>query len=206
MFVLPTFSFGVVASPTVPPETFDTATLTDSSNLASNDNIFTFTVQPSASISAGSSITLSGLTGSATGDGSLTISGAGASIFGSAGSWTQSTGTLVLTVDSGQTLPTGSDTVVSFTLTNSASSSGVTSVNLSSSGFTTASISGLFLEAAANKYSIPDSTDQQTEATILALSPTNPSGEVTVKFGSDTYDLYVWDGSAWYIYNNDYTP
>ena len=206
MFVLPTFSFGVVASPTVPPETFDTATLTDGSNLASNDNIFTFTVQPSASISAGSSITLSGLTGSATGDGSVTLSGAGASIFGSAGSWTQSTGTLVLTVDSGQTLPTGSDTVVSFTLTNPASGSGVTSVNLSSSGFTTASISGLFLEAQANQYNIPDSTDQQTEATILALSPPNPSGEVTVKFGSDTYDLYVWDGSVWYIYNNDYTP
>lgn len=206
MFVFPTFSFGVVASPTVPPGTFDTATLTDGSNLASNDNPFTFTVQPSASISAGSSITLSGLTGSATTDGSVTLSGAGASIFGSAGTWTQSTGTLVLTVDSGQTLPTGSDTVVTFTLTNPASGSGVTSVDLSSTGFTTASISGLFLEASANKYNIPDSTDQQTEATILALSPTNPSGEVTVKFRSDTYDLYVWDGSAWYIYNNDYTP
>jgi hypothetical protein len=57
-----------------------------------------------------------------------------------------------------------------------------------------------------NLYNIPDSTDQQTEATIVTLTPTNPSGEVTVKFGSDTYDLYVWDGSAWYIYNNDYTP
>jgi len=207
MFVLPTFNFGVVASPTAPPGTFDTATLTDGTNLASGSNIFTFTVQPSASISAGSSITLSGLTGSATGDGSVSLSGAGASIFsGSAGSWTQLTGTLVLTVDSGKTLPTGSDTVVTFTLTNQASSSGVTSVNLSSTGFTTASISGLFLEAAANKYNIPDSTDQQTEATILALSPPNPAGQVTVKFGSDTYDLYVWDGSAWYIYNNDYTP
>jgi hypothetical protein len=183
--------------------TFDTATLTDSSNLASNDNIFTFTVQPSTAIAAGSSITLSGLTGSATADGSLTITGAGASIFGSAGSWTQSTGTLVLTVDTAQTLPTGSDTVVTFTLTNPASGSGVTSVDLSSTGFTTASISGLFLEAIANKYNIPDSTDQQTEATIAALTPTNPSGEVTVKFGSDTYDLYVWDGSDWYIYNND---
>ena len=155
MFVLPTFAFGVVASPTVPPETFDTATLTDGSNLASNSNIFTFTVQPSASISAGSSITLSGLTGSATTDGSVSLSGAGAVIFGSAGSWTQSTGTLVLTVDSGQTLPTGSDTVVTFTLTNPASGSGVTSVNLSSSRFTTASISGLFLEAQANQYNIP---------------------------------------------------
>lgn len=54
-----------------------------------------------------------------------------------------------------------------------------------------------------NLYNIPDSTDQQTEATILALSPTNPSGQVVVKFGSDTYNLYVWDGSSWYIYNND---
>lgn len=206
-FVLPAFGMGVVSSPTAPPvplETFDTATLTDSSDLSSNDNLFTFTVQPSASISAGSSITLSGLTGSATTDGSVTLSGAGATIFGSAGSWTQSTGTLVLTVDTAQTLATGSDTVVIFTLTNPVSGSGVTSVNLSSTGFTTASISGLFLEAVANKYNIPDSTDQQTEATILALSPTNPSGEVTVKFGSDTYDLYIWDGSAWYIYNNDF--
>ena len=212
MFVLPTFAFGVVASPTTIPETFDTATLTDGSNLASNSNIFTFTVQPSASISAGSSITLSGLTGSATTDGSVSLSGAGAAIFGSAGSWTQSTGTLVLTVDSGQTLPT-SDTVVSFTLTNPASDSGVTSVNLSSTGFTTASISGLFLEAQANKYNIPDdlvtpgsaNDFQQDEADILLLSPSNPTDEVTVYFGSDTGDLYVWDGSAWYIYNNDYT-
>ena len=203
MFVLPTFGLGVVASPTVPPETFDTATLIDSSNLASNDKIFTFTVQPSTAISAGSSITLSGLTGSATTDGSVTISGAGASIFGSAGSWTQSTGTLVLTVDTAQTLPTGSDTVVSFTLTNPASGSGVTSVNLSSTGFTTASISGLFLEAEANKYNIPDSTDQQAKNTILASTPTNPSGEATVKYGSDTDDLYVYDGTDWYIYNNN---
>ena len=198
------------------PSTFDTATLTDSSNLTSNSNIFTLTVQPSAAISAGSSITLSGLTGSVTSDnGSLSLGGANASIFsGSAGSWTQSTGTLVLTVASGQTLATGSDTVVTFTLTNPASGSGVTSVNLSSTGFTTTSISGLFLEAAANKYNIPEdlvtpgsATDfQQDEADILLLTPSNPTDEVTVYFGSDTYDLYVWDGSFWYIYNNDYKP
>ena len=42
-----------------------------------------------------------------------------------------------------------------------------------------------------------------TESNILASSPTNATGEVTVKFGTDTYDLYIWDGSAWYIYNND---
>lgn len=186
------------------PATFSTATLLNGSNLPNNSNTLTLTVQPSTAIAAGSSITLSGLTGSATSDNSsLTISGAGATTFGSAGTWTQSTGTLVLTVDSGQTLSTGSNTVVTFTLTNSASSAGVTSVDLSATNFTTASISGLFLEAVVNKYNIPDSTDQQTEATILALSPPNPTDEVTVKFGSDTHDLYVWDGSAWYIYNND---
>ena len=195
--------------------TFDTATLLNGSNLPSNTNTLTLTVQPSVAISAGSSITLSVLTGSATADnGSLSLGGAGAVIFGSAGSWTQSTGTLVLTVASGQTLPTGSDTVVTFTLTNPASGNGVTSVNLSSTGFTTASISGLFLEAAANKYNIPDDLAtpgsandfQQDEADILSLTPSNPANQATVYFGSNTHDLYVWDGSAWYIYNNDYTP
>ena len=48
--------------------------------------------------------------------------------------------------------------------------------------------------------------DTDTESNILASPPTNPTGEVTVKFGTDTYDIYIWDGSAWYIYNNDYTP
>lgn len=186
---------------------FSTSTLTDSTNLSNNNNVFTFTVQPSANISAGNTITIAGLTGSATVDNaSLTVGGAGAAIFGSSADWTQSTGTLVLTVAGGQTLSTGSDTVITFTLTNQATSSGVTSVTLSSSGFVDSTITGTYLESSANKYNIPDSTDQQTEATIVALSPTNPSGEVTVKFGSDTYDLYVWDGSAWYIYNNDYTP
>ena len=45
--------------------------------------------------------------------------------------------------------------------------------------------------------------DTDTQSNILASSPTNPTGEVTVKFATDTYDLYIWDGSAWYIYNND---
>ena len=187
--------------------TFTTSTLTDGGNLASNDNPFTFTVQPSTNISAGGTLTIAGLTGSGTADNaSLTVGGAGATIFGSSADWTQSTGTLVLTVAGGQTLSTGSDTVVTFTLTNSSSSSGVTSATLSASGFVSATMTGDYLEAFANRYNIPDSTDQQTEATILALSPTNPTDEVTVKFGSDTYDLYVWDGSSWYIYNNDYTP
>lgn len=204
MFVLPTFSFGVVASPTVPPvspETFDTATLENGQTAIGDSNTLTFTVNPSAAISASSAITIAGLTGSQTSDsGTLTVGGAGAAIFGSSGSWTQSTGTLVLTVAGGQSVPTGSNTVITFSLTNPASTNaGVTGITLASSGFTTANLSGTFLNAVA----IFNVTTRDTEANILASTPPNPSGEVTVKYGSDTDDLYVYDGTDWYIYNND---
>jgi len=203
MFVLPTFSFGVVASPTTIPETFDTATLENGQTAIGNSNTLTLTIQPSASISAGATLTIAGLTGSQTSDsGSLTIGGAGASIFGSSADWTQSSGTLVLTVASGQSVPTGSDTVITFTLTNpSSADAGVTGITLASSGFTTADISGTFLNAVAT-YNV---TTRDTEANITASTPSNPSGEVTNAYGTDTNDLYVYDGSAWYIYNNDFS-
>ena len=200
MFVLPTFGLGVIASPTVPPGTFDTATLVNGNNVKNVENTITFTVQPSRDIDAGDSITLAGLTGSQTADGSLTLSGAGASVFGSAGSWTQSTGTLVLTVDTGQTLSTGSDTVITFNLTNPATvSSGVSGVTLDGPNFTQASISGTFLSA-VDLFNV---TTRDTEANILASTPTNPSGEVNIAFGTDTYDYYIYHDGAWYIYKND---
>lgn len=201
MFVLPTFSFGVVASPTTIPETFDTATLENGGNGAGNDNTLTFTVNPSASISAGATLTIAGLTGSQTSDNaSLTVGGAGAAIFGSSADWTQSSGTLVLTVAGGQSVPTGSDTVITFTLTNPATTNaGVTGITLASDGFTTADISGTFLNAVA----LFNVTTRDTEANILASTPTNPSGEVNIAYATDTHDYYIYDGSAWYIYKND---
>ena len=45
--------------------------------------------------------------------------------------------------------------------------------------------------------------DTDTESNILSSTPTNPTGEVTIKFGTDTYDLYIYDGSDWYIFSND---
>ena len=185
----------------VPLQTFDTATLDNGQNSAGNSNTLTFTVDPSTAISASSIITIAGLTGSQTADsGSLTVGGAGASIFGSSGAWTQSLGTLVLTVAGGQSVPTGSDTVITFTLTNPASTNaGVTGITLASSGFTTANISGTFLNAVAT-FNV---TTRNTEAYILATTPFNPSGEVNIAFGTDTDDFYIYDGSAWYIFNND---
>jgi len=202
MFVLPTFGLGVIASPTVLPGTFDTATLENGQTNLDNTNILAFTVQPSRDISAGDSITLAGLTGSQTADSSLTLSGSGASVFGSAGSWTQSTGTLVLTVDTGQTLSTGSDTVITFNLTNPATvSSGVSGVTLDGPNFTQASISGTFL----NTVDTFNVTTRDTEANILASTTPNPSGEVNIALGTDTGYYYIYDGSAWHIYNNDVT-
>jgi len=201
MFVLPTFGLGVIGSPTVPPSTFDTANLENGQTAIGNSNTLTLTIQPSSAIAASGTITLAGLTGSQTSDNSsLTIGGAGATIFGSSADWTQSSGTLVLTVAGGQSAPTGSDTVITFTLTNpSSTNSGGTGITLISSGFTTANISGTFLNAVAT-YNV---TTRDTEANIFTTTPTNPNGEVTNALGTDTYNLYVWDGTVWHIYNND---
>lgn len=47
--------------------------------------------------------------------------------------------------------------------------------------------------------------DRDTEANIIAIGsePTNPSGEVTIKYGTDTADLYVYNGTDWYKFSND---
>ena len=186
----------------VAKETFTTATLstTDSYALSVNDT-YTLTVRPSAVIGAGDSISIVGLTSSTTSDnGSLTVAGTNAAVFGSSGAWTQSSGTLVLTVAGGQSIPTGSDTVITFVLANPSSvTGGVSSVTLTSSGFSASNLTGTFLKGVAT-YNV---TTRDTQANILASTPSNPSGEVTNAYGTDTYDLYVWDGSAWYIYNND---
>ena len=43
---------------------------------------------------------------------------------------------------------------------------------------------------------------RDTQANISVSTPTNPSGEVTIAYGTDTEDFYIWDGSTWYVYNN----
>ena len=188
-----------VASLTLLAE-FTTALLINGSNIVGGTNSLTLTIRPDIAIVAGSTLTLAGLSGSQTAtNNSLTIAGANAAVFGSSASWNNN-GTLVLTVDTGQSIPNNADTVITFELTNPASaSSGVSGITLSSSGFTQASISGTFLSAV----DVFNVTTRNTEANILASTPTNPSGEVNIAFGTDTYDFYIYDGSAWYIFNND---
>jgi len=61
-----------------------------------------------------------------------------------------------------------------------------------------------------NSNNISDSTSnifnistRDTEENILVTSPTNPSNSVNIAFGTDTYDLYIWNGSSWSKYLND---
>ena len=44
---------------------------------------------------------------------------------------------------------------------------------------------------------------RDTEENIIASSPTNPEGEVTIAYGTDTQDLYVWNGTSWYKFTDD---
>ena len=197
-----------VASLTLLPD-FTTALLINGATTVGGTNALTLTIRPEIAIAAGSTITLAGLSGSQTAtNASLTIAGANAVVFGSSASW-NSNGTLVLTVDTGQSIPNNTNTVITFELTNPASvSNGVSSVTLASSGFTTASISGTFLSAVG----IFNVTERDTEANILASTPSLSAGQAGIAFATDdagtdnasyTNDFYIYHDGAWYIFNND---
>ena len=46
---------------------------------------------------------------------------------------------------------------------------------------------------------------RDTESNITATTPSNPSGQVTMAYGTDTNNLYIYDGSVWITYDNNFT-
>jgi len=175
---------------------FTTASLLGSSNVANTVNTFTLTIRPEVDITSGT-VTLTGLDVSQTSDNaSLSITST-SNIFGTTADWTQSTGTLVLTVST--TVPSNADTIVTFDLTNPSDTpnSGSTGITLDSANYNQASIIGTFLNT-VNSYIITNTT--RNESVILADTTQT---QYTIEYGADTQDLYVWDGNAWYIFNND---
>jgi hypothetical protein len=58
-----------------------------------------------------------------------------------------------------------------------------------------------------NEYSVADFniSTQNTEASIFSTTPTNPTGEVTIAFATDTKSLCIYDGISWATYNNNFT-
>jgi hypothetical protein len=86
-------------------QVFTTKTLAESSTVQDAANVLTITLRPNVALAPSDEITIVGLTGTQTADaGALTVAGADAARFGSAAAWTQSTGTLVLTVASAQSV------------------------------------------------------------------------------------------------------
>jgi hypothetical protein len=184
---------------------FSNVSLTESLTVQNLANTFTLVFRPDLAISATGTITLSGLSGSATAtNSSLTIAGAGASIFGSVGDW-NGDGTLVLTVASGQSVSNISDTTITFDLTNPAfPNSGVSSVTLASSGFNTSAVSGTFFNVTEGIFdsslTFPtiDVFDNESDFITTTYAP-----NYTIVHAKDTQNLYVYKGLAWYIYKND---
>ena len=175
---------------------FTTASLLGSSTVANTVNTFTLTIRPEVDITSGT-VTLTGLDVSQTADNaSLSITST-SNIFGTTADWTQSTGTLVLTVST--TVPSNAKTIVTFDLTNpsDAPNSGSTGVTLDSPNYNQASITGDFLYT-VGPYIITDTTRDES---VILVDATK--AQYTIEYGADTQDLYVWDGSAWYIFNND---
>jgi hypothetical protein len=71
---------------------------------------------------------------------------------------------------------------------------------------------GLGIVASPTELPIFNVTTRDTEANILASTPTNPSGEVNIAFATDdagtdnatyTNDFYIYHNGGWYIFNND---
>ena len=188
------------------PAVFTTSTLSESTAVENLDSTYTLTIRPDAAIASGT-VTLVGLDASQTTDNaSLSITSTN-NIFGTTADWTQSTGTLVLTVST--TVPNNADTVVTFTLQNpSYPNSGSTGITLDASASTQASISGTFMSVSQDPFlnlpTFPTIALISNEDDIITRSDlTNPANEVTIVGALDTNDLYVWTGSYWVIFYDD---
>ena len=84
------------------------------------NNTLTVTFKSNYHLESASTITITGLTGSQTNSGNLALTSNQGTIWGTAGSWTKNTGSLVLTVASGRRMDANGNYHVSFNLINSA--------------------------------------------------------------------------------------
>ena len=110
---------------------FDVNDVGQSFPLVSASNTITVTLSGSVDFPAGSTITLTGLSGTQTAnDSALVLGGGGSASFGNAGGWTMTEGTLVLLVDSGG-LSAGTNYTLSILLRNGAAAQGAVTVSVS---------------------------------------------------------------------------
>ena len=154
---------------------FTKTTISESSVLQGVNNTLTFTISSARQIASGETVTIRGLTGSQTVDNaSLTIAGANASSFGSSGSWTQSTGTLVLTLGSNMTVST--DYTFTISLQNKATSQTavtptveITGTNAISATSMSTSVLSSITTPSFTKYDIHESTIVQGQTNKIRV-------------------------------------
>jgi hypothetical protein len=109
---------------------FSLKSIRQSTPVSSATNTLTVSLTADFDLAAGSTVTITGLTGSQTADGaSLTVSST-EGLLGTSGTWAQSSGQLVLTAASGGTVP-GTTCVMTFTLTNAAEAQSSPAVTVS---------------------------------------------------------------------------
>jgi hypothetical protein len=93
--------------------------ISESNTVFGELNKITLELQPNAPIGASTSITVSGITGTQTPDNSeISIEGPSSHLFGRKGNWTQLSGSLILTVSPGQSIPFVTTSTISFVVKN----------------------------------------------------------------------------------------
>jgi hypothetical protein len=103
--------------------TFSVAEIIQTTPVAGQSNVITVALRANTILTAGTLVTITGLTGSQTADtaaGNSFVFSTTTNAFSTQGTWTRTDGKLVLTVGSA-TIVTGSNSVATFTLQNSAS-------------------------------------------------------------------------------------
>ena len=100
--------------------------ISESNSIFGELNEIMLELQPNANLGPVSSITVSGITGTQTPDNSaISIGGPSSHLFGDTGKWSQLSGSLILTVSPGQSMPFATTSTITFVVRNAHSSQSV---------------------------------------------------------------------------------
>jgi hypothetical protein len=175
---------------TVEVPSFSPKSIQQSTPMLGATNTLTVSLTANFNLATGSTVTITGLTGSQTADSaSLTVSST-SSLLGTSGVWTQSTGQLVLTAASEGTA-SGTACVVTFTLTNTATAQSSPAVSVSAaiqegSGNSVGSIvSAAMTKPGTALRGVANGADPLTVVEV----PCSQSGSLPCTFGLCTFSI-----------------
>jgi hypothetical protein len=172
---------------TVVVPSFTVKSIGQSTPASGATNTLTVSLTADFDLPAGSTVTITGLTGSQTTGSSVTVTSTG-HLLGTSGAWTQTPGQLVLTVASGGTV-SGTPCVVTFALTNKATAQVSPAVNVSAeikdgSGNSVGSIASEEMDKpGTDLYGVTDGADPLTVVvpsfTVKSIGQSTPASGAT---------------------------